>query len=118
MAIQTVGTPEALLQLISVYQGLNGSRPSPRELWSPIVAFLQDTGNPVFRSYHLAGIDPSNPNPQFLGDIAELIKHRFVVLRADGKLELTPVGRCLTFARELPPVLAPLADRMATESRE
>jgi hypothetical protein len=118
MAIETVGTPEVLLQLILAYQGLDGPCPTPTDLWRQIAKFIESSEEPVFRSYRLAGVDPTEPNAQFLGDLVELIKLRWIRLRDDGRLELTAVGRCLAFGRELPPVLQRLGKQVEANARE
>lgn len=114
MPIQTVGTSEVLLQVVSEYQGLNGRRATPVSLWGEVAKFLQASQEPVFRAYQMSGrTDPQRPNAQFLADLRDLIRHRFLHLGRDGRLELTAVGQCLTFGRMLPPMLQPLAEQVA-----
>ena len=116
MAIRTVGTPEALLQLISAYQGLSGRKVSPEELWREVAGFMGSSPS-VFRSYRFTSIDLNRPNNQFLADLHELVKQGWVRLLDNGRMELTPVGQCLTWARELPPALQPLGEQVEASGK-
>jgi hypothetical protein len=111
MPIPITTPAEAVLQLVSEYQGLESKGPPVRLLWRLFGNFLQSEMLNAFHGYRLAGIDPQALNTEFLGDIKDLKSDLLIELDAD-RVSLTPLGRVLTIARELPPELKKLGARM------
>jgi hypothetical protein len=116
MAIETVGVPQALLQLIASYEGLNGHRASVGLLWKEISSFVTDGDCGPLATYR--GTETTSPSPQFLGDVSELLRSGFLRIESAGRLELTSIGRCLSSARQVPVSLEPLADVLKAKSEQ
>ncbi len=115
--IQTVGTTEAILQILAIWQTWHGERPFLiGEIWSRLVKFME-TSPRSFTNLELSGriaggLNSEEPNPEFLGELTELLQYGFIRLHEEGlfrgHFEVTPSGWCLTRARELRDDLKPL----------
>lgn len=114
MPIETVGSAEAILQLVASFQGLEGKGPDPLEIWSRIVRYTSTGG--TFKFYPLIEYNPEKPAGEFLLDITDLLKRGLLQLLPDGRIELTSLGRCFTFAKTLPVSLTPLEKDMVITS--
>jgi hypothetical protein len=106
MPLETVGSVEALLQLMATYEGLNGKRANPAKIWREIVTYINGGGK--FRFYPLSQYNPDQPAEEFLADVAELVESGLLIPLKDGTLEVTPVGHCLAFSKTVPSSLLAL----------
>lgn len=111
--VPTRSSAEAILQLVSTYQGANGLKLSARTLWEKIVDFVHDGG---CRFYRLSKYDRLHPDGPYLRDITYLVKGGFLELTDSGCLQLTPLGRCASFPRVITPELRNLQTAVAEVS--
>ena len=110
MPIETVGSAEAILCLMSRFQELRGAGPNLQAVWSEIVAYTNQGGK--YKFYTLADYDPGKPAGEFLTDLGELAARGYMRPLPDGILEVTALGRCFAFAKKLPGSLLPLEEEI------
>lgn len=111
MPQETVGSAEALLQLVYVHQSSNGRRLTPLQLWREISEYSKSGGE--FQFYILADYDSAVPDGEFLADLATLVEEQYVERLTDGSLQVTPQGKWLVYATTVPQSLHNLRQRMA-----
>jgi hypothetical protein len=110
MPMETVGSGETLLRLFASYQGLNSVQPDPLEVWRRIAAYARQGG--TYRFYPVLAYDPENPPSEFAADVAQLVAEGLLRPLADGRVEVTPLGRCFAFGLAVPPSLESLAQEI------
>jgi hypothetical protein len=104
MLIETVGMDQLALQLIFIYERSHGGRaPGPLDLWRAIfeLMLIDPEAEKFFSLYKIGEYSDRHPSSQFLGDLHEVLKGGFAILR-EGKCSSTSTGSCLAGARQLP----------------
>ena len=109
MAIEALGSTQVVLQLLSAYQ-VNGTRLSPEALWTR----LANRASAVL--YPLGEHDPSQPDPDFFGDLVELQSDGVIQSLPDGRLEVTDLGQFISAARTCPHELLELERALIAEA--
>jgi hypothetical protein len=113
MPLETVGSTETLLQLLATYEGLNCRRADPFEIWSQISSYAKAGGE--YQFYPFSDYDPMELPSEYVADLAALLDDNLIRPLQDGRVEVTPVGNCLVFARMVPGSLRSLADRLRVD---
>ncbi|MCE7884036.1 MAG: hypothetical protein DYH08_09285 [Actinobacteria bacterium ATB1] len=114
MALTTFGSAETLLGLLARYQGLNGRRANPFEVWSRIAQYVRDGGTYRFYPYAVENLDA--PAPEFVDDLAGLVADGYLRPLPSGDLEVTPGGTLYASALALPNSVQPLLSELTDES--
>jgi len=112
----TVGSSEALLKLLAVYQGTNGYRPNPFAIWSKIAAYVRAGGE--YRFYPLSECKSEDPGGRFRDDLGELIGYGFLRPLDNGDIEVTPEGQSWVSTLALPKSLTDLGTQIAIHDSE
>lgn len=108
MPVDALGSTEVLLKLLAIYQGGNGKRADPQQIWHQVAA-QGSLQQPLY-----ASPASDKPSPEFLADLEALRKWGLVRRLDDGRLEVTPLGHIASHGRRVPRALVTLQERMSS----
>ena len=112
--IYTMGSAEALLNLLFIAQGKNdGGDVDPYKVLEIVWDYTREKPerNP-FEHYMMPRSENGIASDPFLCDIEELASEGLIRLNENGRVQVVLLGQCMAFARSLPNPIADLGKRV------